>query len=90
MSMPEITGFMPKAARKLLFYSFGLFIFIFYDRAGLVPKRLGLKVLLDVLARLLAISDYRSKLGFGLRVFCLRPFFVAAGDLGSLRFTKLS
>ena len=61
--------------------------------AGAVLKRVGLKVVLDVLARLLTTSYVRSKLGFVLRVFCLRAFFVfrEAADLGSFyRFTKLS
>ena len=104
LSMPELEpiGFIPKVARKLccLFIEFcdkaSLMLEVYLATlnssglAGLVPKRVGLKVVADVQARLLTMSEERSKLGFVLIVLCLRPFFVELADLGSLRFTKLS
>ena len=103
----EPTGFMPKAARKLYclfklppdFYDLALllndvFLPAFNSSSGLVLfllKIVGSKVVLDVLARLFATSCERSKLGLGLSVFYLRPFFVAeAADFGSFLCTKLA
>ena len=103
----EPTGFMPKAARKLFclfkllpdFYEMALllndvFLPALSSSSGLVlffENRVGSKVVLDVLARLFTTSCERSKLGLGLSVFYLRPFFVAeAADFGSFLCTKLA
>ena len=109
LSNCEPVGLIPNAARKLfclcnpLYLEFcdcaslakEVFLSAFNSSffAGAVLKRVGLKVVLDVLARLLTTSYVRSKLGFGLRLFCFFAFFefIEAADLGSFyRFTKLS